>query len=97
MSKKSDKEYTWVILNTPDDIGFREFRDMHTEYWLTKDRKIIRISSMQTSHITHCIDMLTRAGQTGTKAFSGLIKEFARRETLEALNRIERSKLNEKI
>lgn len=95
MTKKSDKEYTWVILSTPDDIGFREFREMHDKFWLTKDREILRISNMETSHINHCIDMLTRAGQRDTLAFNGLTKEIARRETLAALEKIERAKKNE--
>lgn len=93
MSKDIDKEYTWVILSTPDDINFREFREMHHKYWLTKDRQILRIAQMETSHIHHCADMLVRAGQTDTLAYTGLLIEIARRETLEVMNKIERYKV----
>ena len=92
-----DKEHAWLILSTPRNQDFVDFRMKHKKFWLTKDRKVLRIDQMETSHINHSIDMLTRAGQRDTLAFNGLTEELARRETLAAFDKIERAKRDNKI
>lgn len=79
MATYSDEEYLWDILSTPDTMSHKEFRMRHSNAWMTKERKILRISSMETSHILHSINMLERAGQNDTKAYQGLTTELNRR------------------
>ena len=79
MATYSDEEYMWDILSTPSNVDFKEYRRTHSKTWLTKERQIIRISSMETSHIINCVNMLERAGQEKTKAYKGLIAEIQKR------------------
>ena len=85
MATYSDEEFMWDVLSTPDNISHKEYRRTHGKTWLTKDRKILRISSMETSHIINSIDMLKRAGQQDTKAYQGLTTELNRRNQQEKL------------
>ena len=79
MATYTDEEYMWDILKTPHDISHKEYRLIHDKTWLTKERKVMRIDSMKTSHITNSIKMLERAGQTKTKAYRGLQAELKKR------------------
>lgn len=73
------KQQVWTILSTPDDIDFKKFREEYDDFWLTKEREVLHISSMTSSHIVQCINMLERCNQDNTKAYKGLIKELNRR------------------
>lgn len=74
-----DQQLTWDILRTPDDIDFTTFRKMHKKAWLTKERKLILMSSMETGHIISCINMLERLEQQTTLAYEGLVEELIKR------------------
>ena len=79
MATYSDEEYMWDILSTPPNIPHKEYRKTHSKTWLTKERTILRIKDMESSHIINCINMLERAGQAKTKAYRGLIAEMQKR------------------
>ncbi len=80
MNKQQKK--VWTILSTPNDIDFKKFRELHDDYWLTKERELIPIEEMETSHILNCVNMLERAGQEKTKAYEGLLREINRRTNI---------------
>ena len=77
LTKKQQE--TWTILSTPDDIDFKKFREEHDDFWLTKEREVLWISSMTSSHIVQCMNMLERLEQDNTKAYKGLTNELKRR------------------
>jgi hypothetical protein len=81
VSKKLSKKQkqVWTILSTPDDIDFRKFREEHDDFWLTKEREVLHIGSMETKHVISAINMLERCGQSDTKAYDGLCSELTRR------------------
>lgn len=85
MATYSDEEYMWDVLSTAGDISHKEYRRTHSKTWLTKDRKILKIKDMDTSHIINSIGMLQRAGQQDTKAYQGLTAELNRNRQLEKL------------
>jgi len=74
-----DEQLAWDILSTPNNADFKEYRRMHYATWLTKERKVLLISDMETGYIINCINMLERLEQTDTKAYEGLIKELRKR------------------
>ena len=92
MKKYTDEDFMWDILSTPANIDWDEFRYKHSNIWLTIERKILRIKDMNSDHINSCVALLVRKGQQDSAAFYGLTMELARRETLNALKKIERSK-----
>lgn len=92
MKKYTDADFVWDILSTPLDADWDDFRYKHKDIWLTLDRKILRIKDMNSDHINSCIALLVRKGQQDSAAFYGLTTELARRETLNAFKKIERSK-----
>ena len=49
MNKEQKK--VWTILSTPDDIDFRKFREKYDDFWLTKEREVLHIGSMETKHV----------------------------------------------
>ena len=74
-----EQQLTWDILSTPSDADFKKFREDHRTTWLTKTRKILLISDMDTAHIISCVNMLERAEQQYTQAYEGLIEELQKR------------------
>jgi len=71
-----EQKRVWTILSTPSDIEFKKFREEHDDFWLNQKREIIWIHGMETEHIISCINMLERAGQEYTRAYTGLINEI---------------------
>ena len=74
-----DKQLAWDILSTPNNADFKEYRRRHRMTWLTKDREILLMSSMETSHVISCINMLEALDQQYTLAYGGLIEELRKR------------------
>jgi hypothetical protein len=74
-----DQQLVWDILSTDNRADFKEYRNQHRTTWLTKDRKILLIRDMETSHIISCVNMLERLDQQYTVAYSGLIEELKKR------------------
>ncbi len=74
-----DQQLVWDILSTDNHADFKEYRRLHRTTWLTKDRKILLISDMETSHIISCVNMLEQLDQQYTFAYSGLIEELRKR------------------
>jgi hypothetical protein len=74
-----EKQLAWDILSTPNNADFKEYRRLHYATWLTKDRRILLISDMETSYIINCISMLEAVGQQNTLACAGLIDELKKR------------------
>jgi hypothetical protein len=74
-----DKQVVWDILSTDRNADFKEYRRQHRTTWLTKEREILLMSSMETSHITSCINMLEALDQQYTFAYGGLIEELRKR------------------
>ncbi len=74
-----DQQLVWDILSTDNHADFKEYRRRHRMTWLTKDRKILLIRDMETTHIISCINMLERLDQQYTFAYSGLIEELRKR------------------
>lgn len=74
-----EKQLAWDILSTPSNADFKEYRTQHRDTWLTKERKILLIRDMETSHIISCINMLERLDQQDTLAYNGLIDELRKR------------------
>lgn len=78
-SLSKQQQQVWDVLSTPHNVDFKQFREEHDHIWLTKDRKIMYIEDMETSHIISCINMLERCGQMNTRAYDGLCNEINRR------------------
>ena len=74
-----EEQLVWDILSTPNNADFKKFREEHSRAWLTKDRKILLIAHMETSHIISCVNMLERLEQHYTQAYEGLIEELQKR------------------
>lgn len=74
-----EQEIVWDILSTDRNEDFKEYRRRHRTTWLTKEREILVIANMETSHIISCINMLERLDQQYTFAYSGLIEELRKR------------------
>jgi len=77
-----DKQTVWDILTTDRNEDFKEYRRRHRTTWLTKEREILLIANMETSHIISCINMLERLEQQYTFAYGGLIEELRKRGVL---------------
>jgi len=75
----AEKQYVWDVLSTPTDADFKQYRRTHRLTWLNKDREIMLMSKMETSHIISCINMLERLKQEYTFAYGGLIEELRKR------------------
>jgi hypothetical protein len=74
-----DQQLVWDILSTDNLADFKEYRRRHRMTWLTKDRKILLIKHMETSHIISCVNMLEALKQDDTLAYGGLIDELRKR------------------
>jgi len=74
-----EQQLAWDILSTPNNADFKEYRRLHYATWLTKARKVLLISGMETSYIINCINMLEALGQQDTLAYAGLIDELGKR------------------
>ena len=74
-----DKQVVWDILSTDRNADFKEYRRQHRTTWLTKEREILVMADMETSHIISCINMLERLDQQYTFAYGGLIEELRKR------------------
>jgi len=74
-----EQQVVWDILNTDRNEDFKEYRRRHRTTWLTKEREILLMANMETSHIISCINMLERLDQQYTFAYSGLIEELRKR------------------
>ena len=74
-----DKQLAWDILSTPNNADFKEYRRLHSTTWLTKEREILLMSNMETSHVISCINMLEALKQEYTFAYGGLIEELRKR------------------
>jgi hypothetical protein len=74
-----DKQVVWDILNTDRNEDFKEYRRRHRMTWLTKEREILLMANMETSHIISCINMLEALDQQYTLAYGGLIEELRKR------------------
>jgi hypothetical protein len=75
----NDQQVVWDILSTDRNADFKEYRKRHRTTWLTKEREILLMSNMETSHIISCINMLEKLDQQYTFAYSGLIEELRKR------------------
>ena len=74
------QQKTWDILSTDiQHVDFKEFRNTHEHMWLTKERELLWVEDMETSHIISCVNMLERCDQTSTRAYNGLCNELNRR------------------
>jgi hypothetical protein len=74
-----EQQLVWDILSTPNDVDFTEYRRKHRATWLTKEREILLMSDMETSHIISCVNMLEALDQQYTFAYGGLIEELRTR------------------
>jgi hypothetical protein len=74
-----EQQLAWDILSTPNNADFKEYRRRHRMTWLTKEREILLMSSMETSHVISCINMLEALDQQYTLAYGGLIEELRKR------------------
>ena len=74
-----DQQVVWDILSTDRNADFKEYRKRHRTTWLTKEREILLMSNMETSHIISCINMLEQLDQQYTFAYGGLIEERRKR------------------
>jgi hypothetical protein len=74
-----DKQVVWDILSTDCHADFKEYRRQHRTTWLTKEREILLMSNMETSHVISCINMLEALDQQYTFAYGGLIEELRKR------------------
>ncbi|MDI1362580.1 hypothetical protein, partial [Methylotenera sp.] len=52
---------------------FIEHRKVNDKVWLMRDKVEILITKMETDHIVKCLVLLTRAKQTDTKAYEGMM------------------------
>ena len=66
------------------DAHFREehFNKLFEENkWETRDKQVLKIVDMETSHILNCMKMITRSGDTWRSEWYPLLKsEYKRRE-----------------
>ena len=76
---KETKELVWDILTTDRNADFTEYRRQHRTTWLTKEREILVMANMETSHIISCVNMLEALDQQYTFAYGGLIEELRKR------------------
>lgn len=74
-----DKQIVWDVLNTDRYADFTEYRRKHRTTWLTKEREILLMANMETSHIISCVNMLEALDQQYTFAYGGLIEELRKR------------------
>ena len=74
-----EQQVTWDILSTDRNADFKEYRRTHSTTWLTKEREILLMSGMETSHVISCINMLEALDQQYTFAYGGLIEELRKR------------------
>jgi len=74
-----EQQVIWDILTTDRHADFKEYRRQHRTTWLTKEREILLMSNMETSHIISCVNMLERLDQQYTFAYGGLIEELRKR------------------
>ena len=74
-----DQQIVWDILSTDRNADFKEYRRQHRTTWLTKDREILLMYNMETSHVISCINMLEALDQQYTLAYGGLIEELRKR------------------
>ena len=74
-----EQQITWDILSTDRNADFKEYRRPHRTTWLTKEREILVIADMETSHVIGCINMLEALDQQYTLAYGGLIEELRKR------------------
>ena len=74
-----EQQLAWDILSTPANADFQQYRKTHNKTWLTKDRKILLISQMTTSHLISSMNMLERADQTDTMAYHAIVSELRNR------------------
>ena len=74
-----EQQITWDILSTDRNADFKEYRRTHRTTWLTKEREILVIADMETSHVIGCINMLEALDQQYTLAYGGLIEELRKR------------------
>ena len=74
-----DQQVIWDILSTDRNADFKEYRSQHRTTWLTKEREILLMSNMETSHVISCINMLEALKQEYTFAYGGLIEELRKR------------------
>jgi hypothetical protein len=74
-----EQQVIWDILSTDRNEDFKEYRRQHRTTWLTKEREILLIANMETSHIINCVNMLERLDQQYTFAYGGLIEELRKR------------------
>ena len=74
-----DKQIVWDVLSTDRYADFTEYRRKHRTTWLTKEREILLMSNMETSHIISCVNMLEALDQQYTFAYGGLIEELRKR------------------
>jgi hypothetical protein len=75
----NEKQLAWDILSTPNNADFKEYRMLHRKTWLTKDRRILLISDMETKHLISCMNMLEALKQEYTEAYAGIIDELRKR------------------
>ena len=84
LTKQQQK--VWDILSTDTQtVDFKKFREENDHIWLTKERELLWIETMDTNHIVSAINMLERCGQTDTRSYTGLCKELNRRYYLGTL------------
>jgi len=74
-----EQQVIWDILTTDRYADFKEYRRQHRTTWLTKEREVLIIVDMETSHIINCVNMLERVDQQYTFAYGGLIEELRKR------------------
>jgi hypothetical protein len=74
-----EQQVTWDILSTDRNADFKEYRCQHRTTWLTKEREILLMANMETSHVISCVNMLEALDQQYTFAYSGLIEELRKR------------------
>ena len=74
-----EQQITWDILSTDRNADFKEYRRTHRTTWLTKEREILVIADIETSHVIGCINMLEALDQQYTLAYGGLIEELRKR------------------
>jgi hypothetical protein len=74
-----EQQVTWDILSTDRNADFKEYRRTHSTTWLTKEREILLMSAMETSHVISCVNMLEALDQQYTFAYGGLIEELRKR------------------